>query len=442
MRGLILNPEASVERYLSAARLLGLNTHVMHRRLSRVYEAAAAVYRAERTNKTLIFETREYPYVFAANLVPGRRQLYRALGADSDREAYLALMRAEEEKGTLRAGVFEESFRTEEGGIEKLPALRFFERDGGMYVTSSMFVACVEGICNASIHRVMIGEGYAAARIVPRHLYTLLQQAGGSLPVAVVIGVDPRVLLAAALSPPLGVFELEIAAALVGGTLRTCRTPLYGLPVPCGASIVVEAVLGPDRAPEGPFTDLLGLYDTVRDEPVLHVKRIYVNKRFKPIVHVILPGGIEHMLLMGFPREASVYAAVARAVPHVHKVRLTRAGGMWLHAVVSITKTHEGDGKTAGMAALAAHPSLKHVVVVDDDIDPDDPVMVEWAIATRLQAHRGLVTILHARGSTLDPSARDGLTSKLLVDATAPLGERGRYVRPKIPGADTVTLDE
>jgi UbiD family decarboxylase len=108
---------------------------------------------------------------------------------------------------------------------------------------------------------------------------------------------------------------------------------------------------------------------------------------------------------------------------------------MWLHAVVSITKNHDGDGKTAGMAALSAHPSLKHVIVVDDDIDPDNMVEVEWAIATRLQADRGLVVVPYARGSTLDPSAREGITTKLIIDATVPVSERSKYVRPRIPTA-------
>jgi UbiD family decarboxylase len=91
----------------------------------------------------------------------------------------------------------------------------------------------------------------------------------------------------------------------------------------------------------------------------------------------------------------------------------------------------DGDGKTAIMAAFAAHPSLKHVVVVDEDIDADDASAVEWAIATRFQAAKGLVIINHARGSTLDPSAKDGLTSKLGIDATYPLKEKEKFMKPR-----------
>ena len=146
--------------------------------------------------------------------------------------------------------------------------------------------------------------------------------------------------------------------------------------------------------------------------------------------------GLEHALLMGLPREASIYASVKRVVPRVGKVRLTPASGGWLHAVVSIAKNHEGDGKNAIMAAFAGHPSLKHVVVVDLDVDPEDPREVEWAIATRFQADRDLVLIRSARGSTLDPSAEDGMTSKMGLDATRPLDAGIEFEKARIPGEE------
>jgi len=120
-------------------------------------------------------------------------------------------------------------------------------------------------------------------------------------------------------------------------------------------------------------------------------------------------------------------------IPRVAKVRLTDGGGGWLHAVIAIDKQSEGDGKSAIMAAFAGHPSLKHVVVVDSDIDPDNPIEVEWALATRFQAGRGLVVVRHARGSTLDPSSFNGVTDKVGIDATAPIKDRSKYVRPRIP---------
>ncbi|MCE4629615.1 MAG: UbiD family decarboxylase, partial [Desulfurococcales archaeon] len=103
-------------------------------------------------------------------------------------------------------------------------------------------------------------------------------------------------------------------------------------------------------------------------------------------------------------------------------------------AIISIEKNHDGDAKNAIMAAFAGHPSLKHVVVVDGDIDPDNYEMVEWAIATRFQADRDLVVIKNARGSTLDPSADNGFTAKMGIDATVPRKGDPHFERAKWPG--------
>src|SRR5438093_521393 len=143
--------------------------------------------------------------------------------------------------------------------------------------------------------------------------------------------------------------------------------------------------------------------------------------RNHPSFHIIVGGLDEHFMFMGMPREPVIYQAVSRAVPHVKAVRLTEGGCAWLHGVVSIRKQHQGDGKNAIMAAFGAHTSMKQVVIVDEDIDIFDDRDVEWAIATRFQADRGLVVLHDVRGSSIDPSARDGFTSKMGIDATKPL---------------------
>ncbi|MET1127992.1 MAG: UbiD family decarboxylase [Thermoproteota archaeon] len=426
--------DGSVDGYLDFMREKGIEVKLEQGVYSEYYEAAKVIKRYDGISPVM-FRVKGYACCrFVSNLYATRKHVYLSVGARNDVEFYQLLNGLKPED--FEYGRFSDYFEHLGSGVQLLPALKFYSEDGGLYVTASLFIACTgeDRICNASIHRIMISSDkrYAAVRVVPRHLYTMLTSSGGSLPVAVVIGVDPRVLLASAMSPPYGVFELKLAAGLLKGRLKVCKTPKYGLPVPCGASMVVEGRLGPERAREGPFTDLLNLYDTVREEPVLHVENVWINKACEPLIHVILPGGMEHKLLMGLPREGAIYEAVSKAVPKVVKVRLTPSGGMWLHAVISIEKLHDGDGKSAAMAALAAHPSLKHVVVVDGDIDPDDPYQVEWAIATRFQADRGLVVIPYARGSTLDPSSRDGLTYKVIVDATAPLSERRKYVKPTI----------
>ncbi len=150
----------------------------------------------------------------------------------------------------------------------------------------------------------------------------------------------------------------------------------------------------------------------MRKQPVVVFERMHHVD--DPVFHALLSGGYEHYMLMGLPKEPQIYESVKRVVPRVHGVRLTEGGAMWLHAIVSITKQHDGDGKNAILAAFAGgHPSLKHVVVVDDDIDIYDDREVEWAIATRFQADRDLILIPNARGSSLDPPSADrSMTTK------------------------------
>ncbi len=311
--------------------------------------------------------------------------------------------------------------------LRDLPIPKLFPRDAGRYVTAGVWVAEWEGVRNLSFHRIQVLDPHrGACRIVPRHLrhmYDEAMKAGEELKVAVCIGLDPWNLLAGGTSVEYGVDESRIASALtqscLGKPVDIVRIK-SGLTVPAEAEYVLEGRLINQTHDEGPFVDAVRTYDRVRKEPVLIVDRIY--RRKDAIFHIIVGGLDEHFMFMGMPREPVIFQAVSRAVPHVKAVRLTEGGCAWLHGVVSIRKQHQGDGKNAILAAFGAHTSMKQVVIVDEDIDVFDDRDVEWAIATRFQADRGLVVLHDVRGSSIDPSARDGFTSKMGIDATKPLG--------------------
>ncbi|MHC1625682.1 MAG: UbiD family decarboxylase, partial [Methermicoccaceae archaeon] len=260
-----------------------------------------------------------------------------------------------------------------------------------------------------------------------RHTYLLHKKAsenGDDLPVAVVIGVEPAVLVASStrVSPN---EELHYASALKGEPVEVFECE-NGVKVPHGEFVLEGYISATDRVNEGPFVDITGTYDIVREEPVIHFTRMHY--RDDPIYHAIMPGGIEHQLLMGTPYEPIIYDAVSR-VADVVNVAMSEGGCHYFHAVVQIRKRTEGDGKNACLAALGAHGSLKHVVVVDTDIDIFNPNEVEYAIATRTQADRDIFIIKDARGSSLDPSRHEGLTTKMGIDATASLEGREEFDR-------------
>ncbi|MDR2866417.1 MAG: UbiD family decarboxylase [Methanomassiliicoccaceae archaeon] len=308
--------------------------------------------------------------------------------------------------------------------LTSLPAPKYFPEDGGRYITAGVIIAEWNGVRNISFHRMMIiGRDKLAVRLVPRHLYTMhkaAKAAGKDLNVAICIGLRPEVLLAAATSTDYGIDELEIASAMCESSFKK---PLEvgrcdnGILVPADADHVFEARITADETKEGPFVDITGTYDHIRDQPIIEIDKAWTSDR--PLFHMLLPGGNEHYLFMGLPREPMILRTVRQAVPRTHAVRLTEGGCCWLHGVVSITKNKEGDGTNAIMAAFTGHPSMKQVIIVDSDINIFDDRQVEWAVATRFQGNR-MLRIPDAAGSSLDPSA-GATTWKIGIDATRPL---------------------
>ncbi len=321
-----------------------------------------------------------------------------------------------------------------------LPIPTFFKSDGGPYITSGIFHASFNGRSNLSFHRMMfMGKDRFAVRVVPRHLMALLKEAeraGEKLRAAVSIGCDASALLAASCSMAFGQDELHVASALnmasEGAPLKVFDADGHGSLSPVGSEIVLTGEFSGERAPEGPFVDITSTIDDSGldpGEPVFRVRSVLIRK--DPIFHVLLPGGMEHYLLMGLPKEPSILQSVRKVVPKVRAVRLTEGGCCWLHGAVSIHKQKEGDGMNAIMAAFTGHPSMKRVLVVDSDIDVFDDGALEWALATRFNAGKGLLVVHGARGSTLDPSASsvDGTTSKVGMDATMPIGQGPLFER-------------
>ena len=402
----------------------------------------ASVIQAFSNGPALLFENVEgYETKIVANLCGTRNRICSALGVPPD-DLYMKLSDAQ--RSPVAPEIVEEApvkEIQEAPNLSKIPALLHFERDAGPYITAAAVTArSSDGkIENVSVHRLLVlDERHMAIRLVPRHLFKLWNMAKKEkrdLEVAISIGLHPAVLLAAASSPPFGVSEYAVANRLLGGSLRLTRCREVDAYVPAEAELVIEGRISSEKeVEEGPFVDITGTYDIKRMQPILEVVNIMHRRDY--IYQALLPGGPEHRLLMGLPREAAIYEAVSKAVPKVKAVNLSAGGCGWLHAVISIEKQTEGDGKNALLAAFAAHPSLKHAIVVDSDIDVFNPEEVEWALALRFQASEDLIIIPNARGSTLDPSADQiqGLTSKMGIDATRPLKvSREKFERARIP---------
>lgn len=313
--------------------------------------------------------------------------------------------------------------------LTKLPIMRYTEKDGGKYVPSAIsIVKDTELGRNTCFHRLMlIDKNKFVARIVEeRGTDTALKKAGGELDIAMCIGNSTAVLLAASTSLPKGVDELGMANVLEKTELVKCKT--IDVEVPRDCEIVLEGRITKETAPEGPFLDLTGIVDRVRQQPVIEIKCI--THRNKPIYQTILAGRNEHKVLMGIPKEPTIFNEVNK-VCECTDVYITTGGCSWLHAVVQIKKQNPDDGKKAIKAAFDGHKSLKHCVIVDDDVNIYDHNDVEWALATRFQADKAAVIIPNQRGSSLDPSGdltegKKARTCKMGLDATIPLRGTGK----------------
>ena len=402
--------------YIDKLKETGALIEIKHSVSSR-YEAASIGLKYK--DKPVFFHAVDGIHRVIMNAVCSREVLADLLGTTPYNIApYLAGLPESGEGGEVRiiedSGTKEE---IEEPDLSKLPILRYFNGDGGAYITGGVVVAELDGIRNASIHRMLVldNKRLAVRLVPPRHLYKMHKEAmerGEDLKVGIAIGVAPLILLAAATRVPPG-REFEYASVLMNKPVELFRLD-NGVAVP-HAEIVIEGYISGERAKEGPFMDITGTYDKIRKEPVIKLTRIY--HRRNPIYHAIVPSGAEHRLLMGVPYEPLIYRAVER-VARVKNVVLTEGGCCYLHAVVQIEKEVEGEAKNAIIAAFAAHPSLKLVVVVDSDVNIFKPEEVEYAIATRVRWSEDMVTIPGVRGSSLDPSSKNGVTTKVGIDAT------------------------
>ena len=416
--------------------------------LSPRLEMAAALQRFD-AGKAIMFEkTKGFDIKVVGGVCGTRGRILQGLGIEA-KDLYTRLQQAIKnpkkcevaEKGPVLEVV-------EEGDLTKIPILTHFDGDPGPFITSGILYAkSPDGkVENVSFHRLMVIDAKRMTiRIVPRHLHRLTQlarQAGKkSLDCCVSIGLHPAVLLAASMPVGWGVCEYDVANNLLGGGLKLVKCPHVDALAPADAELVLECRIRLDEdVDEGPFVDLSGTFDVKRKQPVIEV--VGVMHRRDYLYQGLLPAGSEHMLLMGMPPEVRIWEYCMNVVPTVKGVNMTLGGNGWLHCVVSFDKVREGDPKNVLMAMFAAHPSMKHAVVVDGDIDPTNMQEVEWAIATRFKGDEDLLIVPGVRVSSLDPTAdqQTEMGCKVGFDATRPLGKpKEKFMKAQLTVSERVS---
>jgi 2,5-furandicarboxylate decarboxylase 1 len=328
-----------------------------------------------------------------------------------------------------------------DGMLDRLPLTVQHEMDAGRYLTSALVAARDPrtGATNLSINRMLAdGPDRLKVLILPGRLRQILDESearGADLDVAIVVGVDPTLLLASQAPARADLDDIGVAGALRGKPVRVTTAPGTSIPVPADAEILLTGrIPAGHREPEGPFGEFPRTYSPAAPAPVIEVVSGW--HRDEPIAQTILSGGREHFLLGGLPREARLLAALTSGGFDVAGVRLPESGSGRLHAVVALRDPAPGAAVNAMFAAFAANAIVKHVLVVDDDVDIFDDEMLGWAVATRVQADVDVHIISGARGSGLDPSAEAARTAKMGIDATVPPGRRDAHARMRVAAHD------
>src|SRR4051812_10508484 len=289
----------------------------------------------------------------------------------------------------------------------KLPIPMSSIYDGGPMITAGVVIAKdPEYGLNSGVYRFMVKEKNLTGIdiVTPNNMRMFAQrayEAGRPCPVSISIGTHPIEIMGAGFRAPMGVDEMAISGGIRGEPVELAQCETVDLPCIADAEIVLEAEILPTgwTDPEGRFGEFTRLMGGLHWNPVVRIKAITLRE---DAIYYALHMPWENTWLAAPTRYAAIRAALKNAGVQVKAINVTLGGCAFWHAVISIRK-QAGEGKNALLAALSVM-DLKHVVVVDDDIDVNNAMDVEWAIATRVQADRDVFIIPGARAKPLDPS--------------------------------------
>lgn len=413
----------------------------VEREVDPAFELTAVVSRLEKKGQFPVVyfdKVKGSPFPVVVNLFGKYERLAEALSIHGGADLVAAYAQKEKSlrkpKTVKSAAVKEGIYRGGEVDLSSLPIPVHNELDSGRYITAGCLVARdpESGYHNLGIYRNEVkGKNKLAVMFNPIHhlgaIYRKHLQSGAPLEAAIFIGHHPAVLIASQAKKPFEADEYEIAGALLGEPIELIKGETVSVDVPAASEIVIEGIIDPkESVVDGPFGEYTGYYGERRKVALMEVTAI--TMRSDAIYHDIFAGHPEHAILAVLPRESHLFSALKSLLPSVKAVRLPYSGRTF-HAYLSIKKSFDGEGKRAGLIALGIDPFIKHVFVVDDDINIENDGEIMWAVATRFDSRKDLSISPYTLGSHLDPTAYDikgerpgNMTSKMVIDATRPIG--------------------
>lgn len=334
-----------------------------------------------------------------------------------------------------------------------LPLFRLNRNDGGFYIDKAVTISRDPddpenfGKQNVGMYRLQVkGRNRIGIQPVPAHDIAVhlrhAEERGEDLPVAIALTNDPIISTVGAMPILYDQSEFEMAGAIQESPYPIVRSPYSGLDIPWSSEVVLEGVIkGRVREMEGPFGEFTGHYSGARLMPVVEITRM--SYRQQPLLEHLYLGmpWTEIDYFMGINTCAPLYVQLKQSFPEIVAVNALYTHGL---VVIISTKTRYGGfAKAVGMRTMTTPHGLgyaKVVIVVDETIDPFNLNQVMWAISTKMHPAHDLVAIPDLSVLPLDPGSDPaGITHKLIIDATTPVGPetRGHYDQPLDTPMDT-----
>ncbi|WP_250478421.1 MULTISPECIES: UbiD family decarboxylase [unclassified Caballeronia] len=409
----------------------------------------------DQSDKALLFHNViGYDMPLLSGIIRTQERAMMAMGCDnySDIEKMLAhgIQNPIAPKYVATSATKEVIYKGDDVDLFRLPVPMSSIFDGGPMITAGIVISRdPEHGLNSGIYRFMVKEKALSGIdiVTPNNMRMFAQRAyeqGRPCPISISIGNHPVEIMGAGYRAPIGVDEMAIAGGIRGAAVELAPCETVDLPYIADSEIVIEAEILPTgwTQPEGRFGEFTALMGGLHWNPDVRIKAI-MHRRDAMYYSLHMPW--ENTWLAAPTRYQAIRSALRTAGVQVKDINVTLGGRAFWHAVISIRK-QAGEGKNALLAALSVM-DLKHVVVVDDDIDVFNGEEVEWAIATRVQGDRDLIVIPGARAKPLDPSLPvmpPGMVptgAKVGVDATISEGiPHERYERISYAYADTAKI--
>ncbi len=313
--------------------------------------------------------------------------------------------------------------------LNVLPLIRPYIGDAGKIITLGLVITkdCETGTPNVGVYRLQLQSQntmtvhWLSVRGGAKHLRKAAER-GQKLEIAIALGVDPLIIMAAATPIPVDLSEWLFAGLYGGSGVQLAKCKTVDLEVPADSEFVLEGTITPGEIlPDGPFGDHMGYYGGVEDSPLIRFDCL--TQRKDPIYLTTFSGRPpkeEAMMAIALNR---IYTPILRQqVAEITDFFLPMEALSYKAAIISIDKAYPGQARRAALAFWSALPQFtytKFVIVVDKDINIRDPRQVVWAISSKVDPSRDVFILPETPFDSLDfASQKIGLGGRMGIDAT------------------------